>query len=558
MPLFTDRFSLLPPLCFAVVLVLSGCDGGTSTSTQPQLCSETCEFAGDGDCDDGGPGSLTSACELGTDCADCSSRIDADQIGSDLADETVQQMPTVGAKVSGVLSAASGSPGSLFGLTLDDGTIAYMQGEVIDSDVTLNGVVIADDAGKLIYKQTVSETGMTLTMSTGDSFEFIDKGTTGQFIFTFKATMPASVVVVDIDAEGLATVNEALTRLEETPNPSYDDGNSTINLATLVSKRAFDLQGRNFEVPFFFDQPCSQQIDDVIKAANFVCDAKKFLVGKLPELVIQRGCVALNKTLDAGRGDQSDSSRFKVFTGFKIGFGLVCNVLEGAVKVNQVAQRVTPFDAVCTVIELGDDLLQVATERSTGTLVCDALSGGDPSAQEPDTTGGDDQTSDTTTDESTEGSGSSGSCIPDTINFDVISYINRDKSTGTEPAQAAIKLTGLSSGNPVYCFSSLSGVTSLTVQEALTGTVVYGVTAFDFNIEGGGSGVITGPITHGDTTIAGLIVNPLANPPLTLRADGTQYSVWVLLRDDADGDGFLDSSWLTFQLPFLPPARVQP
>jgi hypothetical protein len=37
-------------------------------------CSNTCPYYGDGECDDGGPGSLYSLCELGTDCMDCGSR----------------------------------------------------------------------------------------------------------------------------------------------------------------------------------------------------------------------------------------------------------------------------------------------------------------------------------------------------------------------------------------------------------------------------------------------------------------------------------------------------
>lgn len=37
-------------------------------------CSNTCHFAFDGLCDDGGPGSDYSCCALGTDCADCGDR----------------------------------------------------------------------------------------------------------------------------------------------------------------------------------------------------------------------------------------------------------------------------------------------------------------------------------------------------------------------------------------------------------------------------------------------------------------------------------------------------
>ena len=34
-------------------------------------CTNTCEYANDGGCDDGGPGKDYSLCDLGTDCADC-------------------------------------------------------------------------------------------------------------------------------------------------------------------------------------------------------------------------------------------------------------------------------------------------------------------------------------------------------------------------------------------------------------------------------------------------------------------------------------------------------
>lgn len=38
-------------------------------------CNETCAFTDDGSCDDGGPGSDSSACPLGTDCLDCGPRV---------------------------------------------------------------------------------------------------------------------------------------------------------------------------------------------------------------------------------------------------------------------------------------------------------------------------------------------------------------------------------------------------------------------------------------------------------------------------------------------------
>lgn len=43
-------------------------------SRSEELCSNTCGYAFDGECDDGGPDSLYSLCEFGSDCADCGPR----------------------------------------------------------------------------------------------------------------------------------------------------------------------------------------------------------------------------------------------------------------------------------------------------------------------------------------------------------------------------------------------------------------------------------------------------------------------------------------------------
>ena len=52
----------------------SGTTAGESEAEESPLCSNACSFADDGTCDDCGPGSDYSLCELGTDCADCGPR----------------------------------------------------------------------------------------------------------------------------------------------------------------------------------------------------------------------------------------------------------------------------------------------------------------------------------------------------------------------------------------------------------------------------------------------------------------------------------------------------
>jgi len=52
----------------------SSSSGGGTSSGGAGGCTDTCQYPGDGECDDGGQGSLTSLCALGTDCTDCGPR----------------------------------------------------------------------------------------------------------------------------------------------------------------------------------------------------------------------------------------------------------------------------------------------------------------------------------------------------------------------------------------------------------------------------------------------------------------------------------------------------
>lgn len=45
-------------------------------SCKEEICENTCMYAFDGDCDDGGPGADFDLCSLGSDCADCGVRED--------------------------------------------------------------------------------------------------------------------------------------------------------------------------------------------------------------------------------------------------------------------------------------------------------------------------------------------------------------------------------------------------------------------------------------------------------------------------------------------------
>ncbi len=80
---FPAPFGQCLPLCETDADCDSDCCIGTDLGSSvcapasfcdEALCDDTCEFAMDGECDDGGPGSMFDVCDLGTDCSDCGPR----------------------------------------------------------------------------------------------------------------------------------------------------------------------------------------------------------------------------------------------------------------------------------------------------------------------------------------------------------------------------------------------------------------------------------------------------------------------------------------------------
>lgn len=68
-------------------------DGGSGVSGT--LCSNTCTYAFDGECDDGGWGSEYSLCSIGTDCGDCGTRYVADDGTTCSASELTGSAPAL-------------------------------------------------------------------------------------------------------------------------------------------------------------------------------------------------------------------------------------------------------------------------------------------------------------------------------------------------------------------------------------------------------------------------------------------------------------------------------
>lgn len=65
---------LLAIIAVVAFFVMRGGDTAPAEEAAPDVCENTCESTGDGECDDGGEGSDFDVCAYGTDCDDCGPR----------------------------------------------------------------------------------------------------------------------------------------------------------------------------------------------------------------------------------------------------------------------------------------------------------------------------------------------------------------------------------------------------------------------------------------------------------------------------------------------------
>lgn len=89
--------------------------GGQAPPPQQQagtLCTNTCSTANDSECDDGGPGSLYSICALGSDCNDCGPRV----AGSQPPPQQGGMLCTNTCSTSNDSECDDGGPGSLYSI----------------------------------------------------------------------------------------------------------------------------------------------------------------------------------------------------------------------------------------------------------------------------------------------------------------------------------------------------------------------------------------------------------------------------------------------------------
>jgi uncharacterized protein (TIGR02145 family) len=113
----------------AVVLGLTSLSGCFPDVEEEALCENTCQYAFDGDCDDGGPNSQYSLCDCGTDCADCDERAALEcESGSSSSSSSSSGSSSSGgssSSSSGGSSSSSSSGGPVYGTVSDNDGNTY-------------------------------------------------------------------------------------------------------------------------------------------------------------------------------------------------------------------------------------------------------------------------------------------------------------------------------------------------------------------------------------------------------------------------------------------------
>ncbi|MDP6943261.1 MAG: hypothetical protein QF464_03855, partial [Myxococcota bacterium] len=183
-------------------------------STLPELpesqCTETCEWSGDGECDDGGPGSAYSGCDYGTDCVDCGVRTGA-------------------VLVEVLVAAASDDAGNLYALHIQSGS-------GVPDDVRAAWLIKCDAEGQEVTRRQVDATEEGLDVVEFGGHQDADnhatlKWSAGRLGLMLARTMTQSADGLNHQG-GIAVVFDAET-LERVAHHGQTSGHSFSNFLTV-------------------------------------------------------------------------------------------------------------------------------------------------------------------------------------------------------------------------------------------------------------------------------------------------------------------------------------
>ena len=274
--------------------------------------------------------------------------------------------------------------GTLYGFILDQSlNCLYVLGEQLpDGSVNITGAVLEDITGNLILMEEITPDGaVKVTVPSGDSAEFAETADGISVTYNLTATSPPSTVVVFIDPNGNATVDEAASVIFEPENPDYNAEPLELPRAQSLFRVLAAKDHDGLLAQPMFDCPVVNKIGDTV---SFSCAAFGVLTRKIPKSGIEAGCMAVSDFIDgfAGSpvlpGTPSGPTPFpRVVAGTKLGSGVLCALATKGWDVGQLLTRANAAGLVCLGTSIVSSGTVLITGQSTSDVICELI-GGDP------------------------------------------------------------------------------------------------------------------------------------------------------------------------------------
>lgn len=289
-----------------------------------------------------------------------------------LLQANLDKLPPENVQAKTVLPPALGPAGAIFGLLLEEDLQAFFLGDVDETndELTVTGVAFFDADGNFILQQDIEQDRTRLTFETGDAIEIDFTGPTPRFVMTLNGTTPPSVIVLDVDENNVATIDESATRLEEEPNPNFNDGTARIRLSDMPPNRLHPAKAQAYA-----NLTCADVGNAFLLAVSLTCQLAT-LAGDLPSQAVNLLCIAALNSVTIARMDvEPGSNAFRAFSALRVSVGVACEGLKAASGLAAVASRANPLGLGCTVFRLINDSQAILSGQSLATLMCNFFAG---------------------------------------------------------------------------------------------------------------------------------------------------------------------------------------
>lgn len=311
---------------------------------------------------------------FGSRLAGCSNQAPSDPFSEAAAaaraNEAVDALPLGIDEFTEAALPEDGPEGALFGVRLANGHGYYLLGTMAGDAAVLSGAVLEDVEDRIVLLQERTSGGHRLTFSTGDSVEIEAQGDVTRYTWSFRATDPASVVVLQVDENLNVTIDEARTSIETGLRTTY--GPAGVRLPRAAAGK---------RIPMAQTGPACPGLGNLFDAAELACIVGQYSPAQVSRAAVQQMCVALGLFLDSVRGSaifmgQEQELAPGIIARMKFGLTIACALLDHLATIGQAADTVgAAVGVICNLMELVKEGARIHAPdgRSLQQQICDQL-----------------------------------------------------------------------------------------------------------------------------------------------------------------------------------------